>query len=113
MPEGTILYAEGNTYSYHRNERYYNDILENGMEDQYLEITNNGVKCLDCPIDKDFKVKVDIEDEQRELKIDEDGIEMKTEDSSLKIDEDGIKAKSDNVKVNIDEDGIKITSDDN
>jgi len=113
LPEGTVLYAEGNTYSYHRNSSYYNDILDNGMEEHYLKITNGGVTCLDCPIDEEFNIKVDIEDEETGLKIDEDGIEMKTEDSSLKIDEDGIKAKSDNVNVNIDDNGIEITSDDN
>ncbi|WP_323788649.1 PspC domain-containing protein [Psychroserpens sp.] len=113
LPEGTILYAEGNTYSYHRNSSYYNDILDNGMEDQYLEITNGGVKCLDCPVDDDFKVKVDINDDETGLKIDEDGIEMKSEDSRLKIDEDGIKAKSESININIGEDGIEITSDDN
>jgi phage shock protein PspC (stress-responsive transcriptional regulator) len=113
LPEGTILYAEENTYSYHRNESYYNDILDNGMENQYLEITNNGVNCLDCPIDEEFKVNVDIKDEQNGLKIDDKGVEIKTDSNSLKIDDDGIKAKSDNVKVNIDEDGIEITSDDN
>lgn len=113
LPEGTILYAEENTYSYHRNESYYNDILDNGMENQYLEITNNGVHCLDCPIDDEFKVKVDIKDEQNGVKIDDKGVEIKTDSNSLKIDDDGIKAKSDHVKVNIDEDGIEITSDDN
>ena len=113
LPEGTILYAEENTYSYHRNSSYYNDILDNGMENQYLEITNNGVKCLDCPIDEEFKVKVDLKDNQNGLKINEDGVEMKTNDSSLKIDDKGIKAKSDNVNVNIDDNGIEITSDDN
>ncbi|MFK7782851.1 PspC domain-containing protein [Psychroserpens sp.] len=113
LPEGTILYAEGNTYSYHRNSSYYNDILDNGMEEQYLEITTNGVKCLDCTADEEFKVKVDLKDDENGIKIDEDGIEMKTEATSLKIDEGGIKAESVNVKVNIDEDGIEITSDDN
>ncbi|WCO02609.1 PspC domain-containing protein [Psychroserpens ponticola] len=113
LPEGTILYAEENTYSYHRNSSYYNDILDNGMENQYLEITNNGVKCLDCPIDDEFKVKVDIDDDETGLRIDEDGIEIKTEGTRLKIDEDGIDAKSVNVKVNIGEDGIEITSEDN
>ena len=113
LPEGTILYAEGNTYSYHRNSSYYNDILDNGMEDQYLEITTNSVKCLDCPVDEDFKVKVDIEDDKTGLKIDDNGIEMKTEDSSLKIDEEGIKAESETIRVNIDDKGIEITSDDN
>ena len=113
LPEGTILYAEENTYSYHRNESYYNDILDNGMENQYLEITTNGVKCLDCPIDEEFKVKVDIKDEKNGIKIDDKGVEIKTDSNSIKIDDDGIKAKSDNVKVNIDENGIEITSDDN
>ncbi|WP_425077027.1 PspC domain-containing protein [Psychroserpens sp. S379A] len=113
LPEGTILYAEDNTYSYHRNSSYYNDILDNGMENQFLEITTNGVKCLDCPEDEEFKVKVDIENETTGLKINDEGIEVNTEDSSLKIDNDGIKAKSDSVNLNIDDDGIEITSDDN
>jgi phage shock protein PspC (stress-responsive transcriptional regulator) len=113
LPEGTILYAEGNTYSYHRNSSYYNDILDNGMENHFLEITNNGVKCLDCPIDEEFKIKVDVKDEEKGLKIDEDGIEINTEGNRIKIDEDGINAESVNVKVNIGEDGIEITSDDN
>ena len=113
LPEGTILYAEENTYSYHRNSSYYNDILDNGMENQYLEIISNGIKCLDCPIDEEFKLKVDIKDDESGLKINDDGIEMKTQDSSLKIDDDGIRAKSDNVNVNIDDNGIEITSDDN
>ncbi|WP_033956359.1 PspC domain-containing protein [Psychroserpens jangbogonensis] len=113
LPEGTILYAEDNTYSYHRNSSYYNDILDNGMEEHYLEITNGGIKCLDCPIDEEFKLKVDIEDDETGLKIDEDGIEIKTEGSRLTIDEDGVNAESVNVKVNIGEDGIEITSDDN
>ena len=113
LPEGTILYAEENTYTYHRNSSYYNDILDNGMENQFLEITTNGVKCLDCPVDEEFELKVDIKNEENGLKIDEDGLRMKTEDSSLKIDDNGIKAKSDNVKVNIDDNGIEISSDDN
>lgn len=113
LPEGTILYAEENTYSYHRNSSYYNDILDNGMENQYLEITTNGVRCLDCPIDEEFKIKVDVEDDEKGLKINEDGIEINTEGTQLKIDEDGVNAKSVNVKVNIGEDGIEITSDDN
>ncbi|WP_431135961.1 PspC domain-containing protein [Psychroserpens mesophilus] len=113
LPEGTILYAEENTYSYHRNSSYYNDILDNGMENHYLEITNNNVRCLDCPMEEDFQIKVDVEDDKKGLKIDENGVQMKTEGSSLKIDDNGIKAKSDNIKVNIDDDGIEITSDDN
>jgi len=113
IPEGAVLYADSNTYNFHSNQHYYNDILDHDMEEHYLKIISNDVICLDCPEDEDFKVKVDLENEETGLKIDNDGIEVKTEDSSLKIDEDGIKAKSDNVNLNIDDDGIEITSDDN
>lgn len=112
LPEGSILYADKNTYNYHSNQYYYNDILDHNMEEHYLKIITNGVECLDCPEDEEFQVKVDLEDEDSGLTIDEDGIEAKTPNSSLKIDDEGIKAKSDEVKVNIDEDGIEITSDD-
>ncbi|WP_299334120.1 PspC domain-containing protein [uncultured Psychroserpens sp.] len=112
LPEGSVLYADSNTYNYHSNQNYYNDILDHDMEEHYLKIITNGVECLDCPEDEEFKVKVDIEDDENSgLKIDEDGIKAKTENSSLQIDSDGIKAKSDDVKVNIDDDGIEITTD--
>ncbi|RKE92257.1 PspC domain-containing protein [Ichthyenterobacterium magnum] len=109
LPEGTILYADENTYSFHRNSSYYNDILDNGMEEHYLEIIDDDVKCLDCE-DDNFKVDVDVENETSGLKIDEDGLEVKTENNSLKIDENGVKAKSEDVKVSIDEDGIEVKS---
>ena len=71
--------------------------------------------CFDCPKDNeddDYRVKIDVNDEDSSLKIDDDGLEIKTEDSSLIIDDNGLEAKSDEVKVNIDEDGIEIISDD-
>ncbi|WP_460219521.1 PspC domain-containing protein [Psychroserpens sp. MEBiC05023] len=111
IPEGAVLYADSNTYNFHSNHHYHNDILDHDMEEHYLKIISNGVKCLDCPEDEDFKVKVDIEDEESGLKIDENGVKAKSENSSLEIDENGLKAKSDEVKVNIDENGIEITTD--
>ena len=112
LPEGTTVYADDNTYSYHRNSDYYNDILKNGTEEHYLKVIEDDMICLDCDND-DYKVKVDVHDDSRGIKIDEDGVEIKTDNSSLKIDEDGLKAKSNDVKVNIDDRGIEITSDDN
>ncbi|MFD2550559.1 PspC domain-containing protein [Bizionia sediminis] len=49
LPEQTVLVADNNTYSFHKNPGYYNDLLENGMEGHYLKITKNGIICLDCP----------------------------------------------------------------
>lgn len=52
LPEGSVLVAEDNTYSYHRNYSRYNDILDNGMEGKSLLILKNKVQCLDCPNDE-------------------------------------------------------------
>lgn len=112
LPEGTILYAEENTYSFHRNSSYYNDILDNGMEDHYLEITNNGVKCLDCD-DEDYKVKIDINNSTSGLKIDENGVKFKKDSLDVEFSDQGVKANGNDVKVNINEDGIEITTEDN
>ena len=49
LPEGSVLYAGEDTYSFHRNYDYFNDILKNGDEEQYLKITDQGTVCLDCP----------------------------------------------------------------
>ena len=110
LPEGTTLYADKNTYSFHRNPSYYEDILDNGMEEHYVKIIKDGIDCPDC---ENFKLKIDINDDRSGINIDEDGIEIKGEDGSLKIDKDGVKGKSEDVKVNIDKNGIEITSDKN
>ena len=49
LPVGTILYANDNTYSFHRNDYHYRDILDNGDEEHYLLIKDGETKCLDCP----------------------------------------------------------------
>ncbi len=49
LPVGTILFADNNTYSYHRNYYRYGDILNNGYEEHYLLIQEDKTQCLDCP----------------------------------------------------------------
>ncbi|WP_191859073.1 PspC domain-containing protein [Hanstruepera ponticola] len=112
LPEGSTLYADDNTYSFHRNSSYYNDILDNGMEEHYLKVIDDDVICSDCP-DENFQLKVDVDNDGASVKINDKGIEIKTTDSSLEINDDGFKANGEEVKVNIDENGIEITSEDN
>ncbi len=50
LPIGTILIADENTYSFHRNDSRYHDILDNGDEGQQLLIQDGLTKCLDCPV---------------------------------------------------------------
>ncbi len=109
LPEGSILYADENTYPYHSNSSYYNDILDHGMEEHYLTVAYNKLICFDCP-EEDSELRVDFQDDDSSIKIDDDGVEIKTESGSLKIDDNGIEAKSEEVEVNIDDDGIEITS---
>lgn len=52
LPEGSVLYADDNTYTYHRNDSYYRDILDNGDEEKFLGVENNYLRCLDCPVDE-------------------------------------------------------------
>lgn len=114
LPEGLVLYVDDNTYTFHRNSSYYEDILDNGMEEHYLRVLNNELECLDCPIN-DIENKDDyIEDKNStSLKIDsEEGIVIKSGDSvKLKINSDGIKANGSEVQVKIDdESGVEIKS---
>jgi len=129
LPEGTVLYADENTYHFHSNDYYYNDILDHNMEEKHLKIISNGVVCLDCLQDEDSKIDDGVDTPENGFEINEDGIKAKSNDSSLQIDDDGIKAKSENgslqindkgiraktgeVGYKIDEDGINITTNKN
>ncbi|APG59794.1 PspC domain-containing protein [Christiangramia salexigens] len=52
IPEGTTIFADRNTYSFHRNTDYYGDILNNGDEGYFLKVIENETLCLDCPIEE-------------------------------------------------------------
>jgi len=88
LPEGTVLFADDNTYSFHRNSSYYNDILDNGMEEHYLKIIEDDTECLDC------EEIEEIEEEKIEVIETSDKKESSNEDKpkvSLQInDEDGV-----------------------
>ena len=58
LPEGSVLYAEENTYSFHRNDSRHHDILHNGMEEHMLLVLKNELECLDCP-EEDTKEVLD------------------------------------------------------
>ncbi len=49
LPEGATLIADENTYSFHKNDSRYRDILDNGTEEKFLTVGNNKLFCNDCP----------------------------------------------------------------
>ncbi len=113
LPEGMVIVADENTYSFHRNNERYNDILDNGDEAHYLRILSNKTECLDCT-----SIEVNNEDDEV-FNIDEDGIniDINSDDEIGKviIDENGIDINinsKDGKKVilKIDKNGIKINN---
>jgi hypothetical protein len=101
LPIGSILYAEDNTYSFHRNNSRYNDILDNGDEEKYLRILEDETECLDCPT-KERKVWNDDDDKTNwEKELDQEFGEDENSDRIM-INEDG-------VKINLnDDDALEI-----
>jgi len=115
LPEGTTLYADNNTYRYHRNSSYYRDILKNGMEEKYLTIIEDDIICNHCD-DNDNTLDININGESSKIEFsEEDGIVVKSGDSvKLEINDKGIKANGKDINVNINEkDGVNIEVKDN
>lgn len=83
LPIGSILYADKNTFSYHRNSSNYKDILKNGDEEKYLLINNLKTVCLDCE-DLSFNVEPEISNTPNVPKI---NLHEKKHDSTQWIEE--------------------------
>lgn len=49
LPEGSVLFADKNTRSFHSNSSYYDDILTRGDEEYFLRIEKGKTTCLNCP----------------------------------------------------------------
>ena len=112
IPEGTVIYADENTYYYHRNDDRYGDILENENEEHYLRVLDKSVECLDCP-DGEYEDKhgnVIINENGINITINEDGEKGKVIIGENGIDIDVIETGGDSFEMKIDENGIKIKS---
>ena len=92
LPIGTILYADDNTYSYHRNDSYYRDILHNGDEEQYLIIEDGATRCLDCP-----EGSRSTETWEDDWDSDDDGVYIRDDNGNF------VKINKDNIEISIDE----------
>lgn len=92
LPVGSVLYAADNTYSFHRNSDWYNDILKNGDEERFLLITRDNTECLNCP-----------EEENDPWNNSEEGWDTEEDDINARLNIDG-----EEIKVNINKNGIKI-----
>lgn len=114
LPEGTTLFADENTSSFHSSSDRYEDILNSGEEGNFLKIMEDETSCENCPLqdswDEDDNWDSDYEDED-----DSDDfntrVRVNGEEVNVRIDEDGIEVNDRNSKrVKIDSNGIEINN---
>ncbi|MCR9182515.1 MAG: PspC domain-containing protein [Flavobacteriaceae bacterium] len=116
LPVGSYLFADNNTYSYHRNSSRYRDILLNGQESKYLEIQDGKTFCNDCSEKNSSSYSNDNTDVEYHVIDwdDENWQETWKEGNRIKIDRDGIDIniadERDSVRVKLDKRGIKVKS---
>ena len=92
LPVGTVLFADRNTYSFHRNGSNYDDILKNGDEEYFLRILENGTQCLDCKEETEDPIRSNTKDDDNDWQNDGETEFYDDQADSHRIifDEDGI-----------------------
>jgi hypothetical protein len=97
LPVGSVLFADRNTYSFHRNSSRYDDILNNGDEEYFLRIIENGTECLDCQEESDGMMKSNTDDNvDWENDVEKDFIDNEDDSNRRVFDEDGNEVKDNN-----------------
>ncbi len=112
LPEGSIVNFSNSTKSFLNYRTYNGNIVSSGDANHYLQIIHDGIKCLDCPVEKPYKVEIDVHDDKSSVKIDSTGLEIKDDDVNIKVNGKGVTGEDDTVEVKIDSDGINIKSKD-
>ena len=102
LPEGTTLFADDNTYSFHRNSGFEGDILKNGQEEKYLKVIEDGTICPECPSeeekdewdsDDDFDTSFKSDSAEVNIKINKEGVQF----NGKKVDGQEVKGE---IKIN-------------
>ena len=95
LPINSVVYLDRSTRTFLDDVDNIQDVYDRDMPKHYYKITENGLDCLDCNpsiYGDNYKDK----QENFNLKIDEDGVELKINnnngksDAKVKIDENGI-----------------------
>ena len=98
LPEGAIVQFDESAKRYlGRTTRYDRDLYRSDIVDYTWVMQDNGeLKCLDCPEDLG---RDSWDDDEGRIIIDEDGLDIDIKDNNgdsfeMKIDEDGVKIKT-------------------
>ncbi|MGJ5643246.1 PspC domain-containing protein [Formosa sp. S-31] len=118
LPEGTYVHFNKNTRSF---LNYYNssdNIVSSSEAGNTIQILNDAFNCVNCPEefeledDDDGYIDLNINDENGSVKINSNGVKIKSDEVDIQIGNHGMRADSSDINVNIDEDGISIQSKD-
>ncbi len=103
IPEGITILADDNTSRYNNSWKYDEYLTIDNQEGHHIQLIDGEFHCKDCDEAKiieddeeDENVNININNDNAKLKINEDGLEIKSEEVDIKIDENGIKIKTDN-----------------
>ncbi len=80
LPLNSIIYLDKTTKTFLNNVENTDDIYDDDMVKHYYQMTNEGLKCLDCS----ELIKNINEKDQVNLKIDADGIDIKVNENAKK-----------------------------
>ena len=110
LPVGTVFKLDQNTASFLDHRSYEGGLVSFSDASHLLMVMEDEVICIDCDVEDEFDVNINIQKEENGLIINSQGIKIKDDSDSLEINKDGIKGSSDDVKMEITEDGIHITN---
>jgi phage shock protein PspC (stress-responsive transcriptional regulator) len=95
LPEGAIIYADKNTKSFHQNYKSSGDILDSGQEEQYYQVIDEDLQCLDCPPSKAKTSNKTNNTKQSDITINSEKVDI------------NIKNQDDKVNVNVAQDSLQ------
>lgn len=108
VPKGLTLIADQSTEDYNSRWSRGKFLSIHDLEEEYLTIKNSELICTSCQEtieendkndEDDGKIDIDIEsdDEKAKLKINENGVRIKSEEVDIKIDQNGVKIKTEGI----------------
>ncbi|MFD1063506.1 PspC domain-containing protein [Winogradskyella litorisediminis] len=112
LPEGSSFITDRKTYNFQYWIRNNKEILRRGLSEKYLTVDEDKVICNSCTVEETTTDSFKKDKAPNGIKIDENGIEIKTDANRIEVNENGVSTNNSEVKVKINEDGVQITTED-
>lgn len=106
LPVGKIVYLDKTLENLIYDIENITNTYDGDMINRRWIMTENGLKCLDC---NGIEDNSNIE-EDKDVKINTNGVHINAKDAQIKVDSNGVKINSKESKVTIDKNGIHVDS---